>query len=151
MIRYSEEHFSKIFEREFKVMFNAHWKEIGAFNKQKVNLAPNWPIYRALGDIGKLKLFTVRNDGNIVGYQLFIIDVHPHYSKTKMAESDAVYLYPEFRKGFIGYNFLKFCIKELHDDVDVIIMNTKAGTSYDIILKRLKFKIVDYKFALEIK
>jgi len=147
---FQEEDYTHFFSYEFMKLYRTHWKEIGNFNKQKIPLEPDWDIYRTLGKQGKLITFTIRTpNGLLIGYNIFIVTTHHHYRNAIIAENDILYLHPDYRKGYTGYNFIKYCIKELKERVDIIMLSVKASHSIEAITKRLGFKLMDYKFVLE--
>jgi len=150
MITFQEESYTKFFSKEFMELYKLHWEEIGAFNKQKIRLLPDWDVYRAMGKQNRLITFTVREDSTLIGYSIFILANHHHYKATSLAENDILYLKPEFRKGLTGYRFIKYCVEKLKKEFDVIILSMKAEYSFEPIVKRLGFKLTDYKFTLEI-
>lgn len=149
MITFQEESYTKFFSKEFMELYKLHWEEIGVFDKQKIKLLPDWGVYRAMGRQGNLITFTIRDSEILIGYNIFIITNHHHYKATSLAENDILYLKPEFRKGLTGYRFIKYCVEELKKMVDVITLSMKAEYSFEPMVKRLGFKLTDYKFTLE--
>ena len=150
MITFQEEHYSNFFTHEFMELYKVHWEEIGSFDKQKIKLSPDWDKYRIMGKQNNLITFTIRNDRVLTGYNIFIITNHHHYKNTIIAENDILYLKPEYRKGFTGYKFVKYCVEELKNKVDVILLSMKASYTFENIAKRLGFTLMDYKFILEV-
>lgn len=150
MVTFQEESYKVAFSKHFMDMYKAHWRELGPFHKEHNNLSPNWHAYRTAGKMGNLILFTAKYKDKIIGYNLFITTMHSHYSNTKIAENDILYLNSEFRKGFIGYNFIKYCVEELKKKVDVITLTMKAEHSFEPITKRLGFNLTDCTYILEV-
>jgi len=150
MITFQEEHYTQFFTKEFMELYKIHWREIGSFDKQKIKLSPDWEVYRAIGKQNKLITFTIRDENTLIGYNVFMITNHHHYKSTIIAENDILYLHPEYRKGFTGYKFMKYCIEDLKNKVDIIILSVKASHSFEAITKRLGFTLMDHKFILEV-
>lgn len=150
MITFQEDSYTKLFTPEFMSMYKDHWREIGIFDRDKVKLSPNWDMYKAMGKLNSLVLFTAKSGDDVVGYNLFIITYHPHYAATKVAENDIIYLKPEFRKGFTGYKFIKYSVEELKKKVKIITLSMKADHPFAPIVKRLGFELTDLKHTLEI-
>jgi len=96
-------------------LLEMHYHEI-ALNKDKIKLNPDWEAYEALEDSNQLRIFTVRDDGKLVGYSSFIVMPMLHNKGYAQAVSDTVYLHPEYRKGYTGVNLLKFSEKCLKED-----------------------------------
>lgn len=150
MIVFQEEDYTHFFSFEFMQLYRTHWKEIGVFDKHKIPLNPDWDLYRVLGKQNKLITFTARTkNALLIGYNIFITSTHHHYRDAIIAENDILYIHPEYRKGYTGYKFLKYCIKELEKRVDIIMLSVKASYPLEAITKRLGFKLMDYKFILE--
>lgn len=150
MITFQEEHYSNFFTNEFMELYKIHWKEIGSFDKQKIKLSPDWDKYRMMGKQNNLITYTIRDNEVLIGYNIFIITNHHHYKNTIIAENDILYLKLEYRKGFTGYKFIKYCIKDLKNKVGVIMLSMKASYSFEGMAKRLGFTLMDYKFILEV-
>ena len=148
MITFKEEHYGNFFAAEFMDLYRANWKEIGGYDKQKIKMSPDWDMYRALGKNGNLVTFTIRDTNELIGYNLFIIAQHQHYKNHIVAENDTLYLKPEYRKGYTGYKFIKYCVEELKSKVDIIKLSMKAEYPFESVVKRLGFKLLDYKFIL---
>lgn len=150
MITFQEEHYGNFFTNEFMELYKIHWKEIGAFDRQKIKLSPDWDKYRMMGKQNHLITFTIRDDGVLVGYNIFIIVNHHHYKNTIIAENDILYLKVEYRKGYTGYKFIKYCIEDLKNKVDVVMLSMKASYPFESMAKRLGFTLMDYKYILEV-
>ena len=86
---------------EIQEHLEAHWEEL-ALNKDKIKLLPDWASYDMLYRQGLLHLVTVRVDTGLVGYILFVVRSHLHYSECVTAFEDVYYLAPEYRMKKIG-------------------------------------------------
>lgn len=67
------------------------------------------------------EIFTVRNDGDLVGYAVFLVVEHPHFKGTTFAMNDVVYIKPEYR--LVSTEFFKFIEENLAVDVINFSMN----------------------------
>ena len=145
-ITYQQEFLATV-EDEAKPLLNSHWEEI-ALNKDKIKLNPDWEAYEALEHQGKLKIFTARDDGQLVGYFVVIVGTNLHYKDHLFASNDIIYLSPNHRKGFTGIKLVKFAEKCLKDDgVSVLTINTKVHQPFDKLMDFLKFRKIERVYS----
>lgn len=146
MIAFQQE-FLNTCEEESKVLIKEHWEEI-ALNKEKIKLNPDWEAYRLLEEHGKIKIFTAREDSNLIGYFVVFVDRHIHYKDHLFAVNDIIFLKEEYRKGFVGGKLIKFaekCLKE--DGVSVLSINTKVHKPFDGLMDFLGFKLIERVYS----
>ena len=142
MIKYQQE-FLITCADEAKELIQLHWEEI-ALNKVSIKLNPDWKAYEFLEKEGKLKVFTARDDGNLVGYFVVLVGTNLHYKDHVFAENDVLYLHQDYRKGYTGIKLIKFAEKCLKDDgVSIIKVNTKVHKPFDIIMDRLDYNLIE--------
>tara|TARA_R110000851_G_scaffold226913_2_gene379746 strand:- start:1156 stop:1623 length:468 start_codon:yes stop_codon:yes gene_type:complete len=145
-ITYQQEFLATV-EDEVEPLLNSHWEEI-ALNKDKIKLNPDWEAYEALEHQGKLKIFTARDDGQLVGYFVVIVGTNLHYKDHLFASNDIIYLSPNHRKGFTGIKLVKFAEKCLKDDgVSVLTINTKVHQPFDKLMDFLKFRKIERVYS----
>ena len=143
---YQQEFISDV-DAEIRPLLETHWQEI-ALNKDRVKLNPNWDAYYDLEAVGKMKVFTARKSGELIGYFVVVVDRHIHYKDHLFATNDILYLSPEYRKGFTGIKLIKFaekCLKE--DGVSVLIINTKVHKPFDKLMEFLKFNNIERVYS----
>lgn len=110
---------------EIEPLLRQHWEEIAMF-KEEVELAPDWGRYIALERDRALAIYTVRNEGKLVGYAVFIIHYMLHYKHTLAAANDILWLAPEYRNAGVGGRFIAFCEEDLRErEVDVVSLHIK--------------------------
>ena len=145
-VKYQQEFLSSTVD-EAKDLLNSHWEEI-ALNKEHIKLNPDWGVYQSLEDQGKLKIFTARDDDNLVGYFVVVVGVNMHYKDHVFACNDVLYLSKEHRKGFTGIKLIKFAEKCLKiDGVSVLTINTKVHQPFDRLMDFLKFRKVERVYS----
>lgn len=111
---------------EIQPLWVSHWEEIAMY--KDVPLDPDKDGYVALQHSGKLKCFTLRLDGKLVGYFFAIVSAHLHYKSTLFAMEDIVYLKPELRGMGFGRSLLSFGEEELAKiGVKVIVHHAKVA------------------------
>ena len=148
MITFQEETLSQIRGKELEDMLKLHSEELTKFS---VSLNPDWGRYQQIENMNALHIVTVRDNEKLIGYYVSIITTHHHYRDALIAENDVHYILPEYRKGWLGYKFLKQAIQFLKDrNVNIILHTMKADHSYLPITKRLGFKLTDYKLTMEV-
>ena len=132
---------------ELPAIFLAHWEEV-ALERTVIPLEPDWERYSRMDLEGVSHMLTVRDDGILVGYYHAIVMPHLHYRSSKTAWSDLIYLHPEYRKGLTGYKMLKHAEKMLKDlGVQRSYLMTKAHLPINILMKRLKYRLVERTFT----
>lgn len=148
MITFQEETLKQVRGEELNAILKLHVEELSKFSSK---LDPDWNVYQKLEDLKALHIVTARDNKKLIGYYVSIIVKHYHYKDSIIAENDIHYILPVYRKGWIGYKFLKQVIQFLKDrNVDIILHTMKADHSYLPITKRLGFKLTDYKLTMEV-
>ena len=115
---------------ELRPMFEKHWEEV-AINKDKIKLNPDYKQYETLQELGTLALFTARDDGKLVGYSVFFMVPHLHYSDHRFAMNDIIFLMPEYRATMLGAQLVQFAEDELKSvGIDYISYHFKTHLPY---------------------
>lgn len=60
-------------------------------------IEPDWGLYQRLAELGLLVIFTIREEGALVGYVIVNIYQSPHHCKLKVANGDTIYVVPKYR------------------------------------------------------
>ena len=145
-VKYQQEFLDGVVE-DAKGLLESHWEEV-ALNKDKIQINPDWDAYYTLQEQGKLKVFTARDEGVLVGYFVVFVSPHIHYKDRLFAKNDLIYLTPSHRKGFTGIKLIKFaegCLKE--DGVSVLVVNTKNHKPFHKIMQFLGFTSEDIEYS----
>lgn len=136
-MQFQRESFDDVID-EIKPLLLQHWKEI-ASHQDRWQLSPDWDKYALLDKRGHMRIYTAREDGRLIGYAIFLADVHLHYRDMKIAKNDITWLSPCARKGLAGFKLLKFAVAQLDQEVDRIIFNVKVYKDFSKVLERLGF------------
>jgi len=145
-MNYQQEFLDQV-ENDILTLLDLHYKEI-ALNQDKIKLNPDWDVYRALEEQGKLKIFTARDGSTLVGYFVVVVGVNMHYKDHTFACNDIIYLHKDYRKGFAGIKLIKFAKKCLTEDgVSVLTINTKVHQPFDKLLDRLGFNLIERVYS----
>lgn len=111
MINFQRESLADVRIAGIEDLLQRHWQEIAQFKDIPVSV--DWPMYEAVEQLDKLRIFTARTDKCLVGYAAFMVFHHGHYSSLLQAIQDVLYLAPEQRKGRVGYRLIRFAEAEL--------------------------------------
>ena len=107
-------------------------------------LMPDYEAYGRLYMAGMLRCITVRDDAELIGYALFIVQPHLHYKSCKTAFEDIYFLKKEYRKGRLGIRLFQFAEKELRNEgVNRIVMHTKIHLDNSSLFEYLGYKLTD--------
>jgi GNAT superfamily N-acetyltransferase len=80
-------------------LLTAHWDTIP--------LAVDWEQYRWLERHGILRAISMRQAGQLIGYNVFFVRPTLHYSTSLWAVNDVIYLDPDHRKGMAGVRLIR--------------------------------------------
>ena len=125
-------------------LLERHWQEV-AFYKD-IPLAVDWEVYAAVEAAGRLRIFTARIAGELVGYCAYSVGPIPVHRSLRRASQDVLFLAPEHRKGRIGVQLLLFSERQLRDEgVQVVVQHSKARKDLDLgpLLERLGYEQVE--------
>lgn len=147
MITFHVEHWRE-FEREANWIFPIHWKDVG-LDHQRVQLSMDNPKYEQLDDLGLLHVVVVRSDGEIVGYYMAFMMVHPHYKDAGlMAVTDVYYLLPEFRTGGTGARLFAFVESSMKErGVTKAYLSCKIHQDHSELFVKMGWKPTDITFT----
>lgn len=105
MIDIRIEKFADVIE-EIKPLLEMHWQEI-ANNRDVIPLAPDYTRYEAFERAGFMTILAARSAGVLVGYSIFFVMPHPHYSTTLFAMNDILFVHPAYRGGSAGLRLIR--------------------------------------------
>jgi len=135
-----------VFFKELAPLLPAHYEELCV--TKDFPLSPDYAAYDRLHQFGMLRAITCRNDGELVGYIIFIVQPHLHYSTCTTAFEDLYYVKKEYRKGRTGIKLFQFSEKVLKDaGVNRVIMHTKVHMDNSRLFEYLGYKHTDKLFT----
>lgn len=142
MITFQREWLTPELADELEPLLRQHKHEIAHY--PDIPLDVDWMTYAALQTTGKLALFTVRRDAQLLGYACFVVAHHLHYNTSLQAQQDVLWLHPALRGRFQGPKFLKWCDTQLLVlGVQVVYHHVKAAHDFSPILLRLGYMHID--------
>ena len=125
------------FTTEALDLFKKHYKEI-AERKDVIKLKPDLKLYNKFYKTGVLEIHTIRDDGKLIGYSLWFVTKHIHYADSTTANSDVLYISPDYRKGMTGVKFIKWTTEEIKKrNPQRIMFHVKPFLDYSPILERI--------------
>ena len=113
---------------------------------------PDYDVYRKYAELGMLRCVSCRNDGELIGYIIFMISPHLHYKSCITAIEDVYFVKKEFRKGRVGIKLFQYAEQVLkHCKVDRVIVHTKIHLDNSRLLEYLGYKQTDKVFTKMLK
>lgn len=135
MYKTQQETYNQVID-EIKPLLHEHWLEI-ALNKDTVLLDPDYELYQLLEVKGMLHITTIRDEGKLIGYAIYVISPNIHYKSLKVAESDIFFLKKDYRNMGVGKQLLIHAEKHLvslgvNKIINRVKLNTDAGYVFEI-------------------
>lgn len=150
MITYHKEKLCDIKE-EIAPLLVEHYKEIAMY-KDKVQLAPDWEKYDMMDKADILKIVTVRDNGELVGYYLSMVIPNPHYSRDLFAVNDIVLIKPEYRNAKVGVGLFQYVEAWMKDlGVSVMTVHMKTFLPFDKLCEGLGWDYAERLYTKCIK
>ncbi len=127
-----------------------HWEEIAKY--KDIPLSPDIETYNKVEILGRLRCYTARKDGVLIGYAWFFVNYNLHYQESLQAVQDVVFLAPEHRKGRIGLQLLRFADEQLKKDgVQVISHHVKKDhPQLGSLLEFMGYEVMDIVYSRRI-
>tara|TARA_R110000868_G_C10597262_1_gene740144 strand:- start:196 stop:651 length:456 start_codon:yes stop_codon:yes gene_type:complete len=114
-------------ERDIVPLMHAHDKDVAHVDFADWPLDVDMEVYRNLERIDKLRVFTARDAGELVGYcTIFIVRSHQRRSLTVGME-DALYLKPEYRKAGNAMRLITFVNEQLKGECEWVMYHAPAA------------------------
>jgi len=144
-MKFARENFSAELVAEIRPLLESHDQEIPQFH---MPLDPDFILYKAMDAGGVLRIFTLRFDTVLRGYQIFFVHSHPHRKTSKEATQDILYVVPGYRKGLAAIKFMKWCDEELaKEGVKMIHHPIDARHDFGLIFKRMGYELADLTYS----
>ncbi len=142
MIKFQRERAHDLWE-EIDPLIKAHYKEIAS--NQDIPLVPDKKKYEEAEENDILRCYTARIDGRLVGYAVFLVNYNMHYSTSKQALQDILFILKSERKGRLGLGLIKYTEAELESEgVELILHHVKIGhPQLQRLLEKLGYSPVD--------
>jgi hypothetical protein len=99
--------------KENKHLNDEHWNEVAEYDGFNRELDIDFDLFDLFDKAGNLLTIIARENEQVVGYALFIIQKDFHAKNTLCAHNDLIFLSKKNRKGRAGVFFIKECINIL--------------------------------------
>jgi hypothetical protein len=140
-MRFQREEFSKFVE-DAVPLFKEHHAEVGDYFPDDIPLDVNVEAFLSLDEKGMLRVFTVRDEGELVGYCVHHVSYHLHYKNSLQAAQDAIYISPSHRHW--GKRFIDWVDDKLRlEGVDAVYHYVSVNKDYSYTLKKLNYKKIE--------
>ena len=141
MITYTEEKFGDFLE-ELKPLLPDHYDELSV--SKSYPLSPDFSLYLMLQDKGNLICVTCRDDGVLVGYIIFIVQPHLHYTTCLTAIDDVYFVKKEYRTGRTGLRLFQKAedVLKAHG-VQRIIISCKVHLDHSNLFEYMGYKNIE--------
>jgi len=113
---------------EVRPLLQLHSDEIDAHLDVLV-MEPDNDFYRLTEASGRLHVFTIRHEGELIGYSAFIVMGNPHYKGTIFGVNDVLFIKKEHRRSQAGAMLITFAetiLRDMHGAV-VVTYHSKVG------------------------
>ncbi len=138
--KYQREKCTKELFDEVYPLLEKHYEEITHY--KDIPLDPNVQAYLKLEEIGTLRVYTVREEGEIVGYASFLVSRNIHYKTCLQALQDIIYIDPS-KRGF-GAKFIIWCDMQLKKEgVQIVYHHIKKKHNFGPLLERMGYELID--------
>lgn len=128
-----------------------HWQELG--HSPELPLAPDFAMYALLDSADRLRIYTARIDDQLIGYAVFLLSPDLFIKDKIQASCNLLFLESDYRRGWLGYNLMKFANEQLVlDGVSAIwhcLSNRNHGLS--ILLERMGFRKMEELWLLPVR
>ena len=128
------------------------WDEAAPLLARHYREITQWPdivldldreTYARANYAGALRTCTVRDDGALVGYALFVVTDTPQCRGSRQASEQALYMDPRYR-GWIAMRFLAWCDCALRiEGVQLVLRHVKLAHDHGRLLQRLGYVAVE--------
>lgn len=141
MITYQVEIYHDI-EPELIKLYPEHYEELGV--SKDFPLDPDYLRYDKLANAGILYCYTCREDAELIGYIIFVIQTALHYKTCMVAHEDIYYLRKDKRKGRLGIKMFQFAEEELSKmNVNRVVYGTKTYSDNSKLFEYLGYTLFE--------
>ena len=135
------------FTIEARHLFKQNNQELDFFG---LDVGLDLDMYSKLDTIGALKVFTVRDDGELIGYCTFIIQKHLQHKEHKQASQDVLFIQKD-KRGY-GTEFMKWCDSQLKESgISFVFRSVTQIKDWSLILKRLNYKQMETIYMKDLR
>lgn len=131
---------------ELLPLAQAHWREVRWDLDSEIDL--DQEKLAAADDAGVYRVFTARQDGELIGYANYWIAHHTQNSTSLEADADGIYLRPDRRRGRTGTELIKFADEALRAmGVRTVYQHVRGARDFGPVLTRLGYDPIELVYA----
>ena len=135
MIEYKTCSFIDLLELGMEEILPEHYQDL---SDHQFPLELDYTKYKQLDSLGMLFCCSVTDNGQLIGYSVYLLHNHLHYASAKLAMEDCYFLKKQYRKGFTGIKLFKYIESELTKlGVQKMVTGSKTKAEIGVLLKRL--------------
>lgn len=112
-IVFAREPLAAMLDSGLEALLRAHWKEV-ALDQDVIAYNPDWDEYLACEARRSFVAWSLRKDGELIGYNAFFVIRAMHYKDHAFAMNDVIYLKPDER-GVEGLAMILLTERDLRD------------------------------------
>lgn len=126
-------------------LIKSHFLEISYHSD--IPMSPDKAMYLAADKGGFYKLFTARVGGKLVGYAGYFLQRHPHVNAIQ-ANSDLIYIKPDYRKHGIGRALISFADAKLKQvGCSIVYLSLSEKMDFSKMIEPMGYTPVDRSYA----
>ena len=143
-MKYAIERYAEV-RPQIEPLLYEHYLEISKY--KDIPLMPDWATYELMDKVGILKIFTCRDEiGNLIGYGIYLLKNHLHYSTCMVAYQDILFIRKENRGS--GRKFIQWCDEELKKmGAQMTVQHVKATHNFGPILELMGYELMDHIYT----
>ena len=133
---------------EIKLLMVDHDRVLTNDITQEWPLDVDFDLYRKVEEVGRLRIFTAREEGRMVGYLICILMHSQQRKSLRMAHEEAFYVDPDFRRNGTATKLMEFAEESLKPEADIIMYHApEANPAFGLLLKKRRCKKYAEYFA----
>ena len=127
---------------EARPLFEAHYKEVAHY--QDIPLDINEPAYMKFEEVGLLRCYTARYNGELVGYCVYKVSPNLRYQSSVQAIQDILYVDKSRRGALIGKRLIEYTHAQLKaEGCQVVYQHAKIKSTVGQFLELLGYELID--------
>jgi hypothetical protein len=131
-------------------MLRDHYDEV-ATHKHVLKFNPDLPRYQQLDREKRLHIVVMRENGDIVGYSVHIINTMLHYRNVMVADDDVHFLVPRLRGTGEHRRLREFAMRTLQErGVQLVMARSKIGHLHETALQGMGFEVWDMNYVCDL-
>lgn len=143
MLNFSRESITNIWH-ELKDLLHLNSMETGLKDER---FDPSLERYSSIEQTGIHRMYTIRDDGKIVGYCSMFVSNHIHYPDGIWAHQDVLFVHPNYR-GITAVRFMRFVDHQLKlEGVTKILRQVTTKKDFSRTLERMGYEPLEVLFA----